>query len=204
MRTVTQLNAANADLLSEYKMKRFLLSFVITALAGSSVLAANDLPGGDSTEALTARRNRQAARLAREDAPRARLAGQNVRRPVAALVRPRLAARTGNQTPYWGRAARNFRTPGAELGWHVRRPNGVVIARNYPNWARNWWSPRWGIWFRYDPTTSGYYYYEPTVGYYVETATIITYRQPLETPITTPTTDPNDVPVVDPPDPVEP
>src|SRR5262245_48003353 len=111
----TVLDAANADLLTEHKMKRFLLSFVIAALASSSVLAANDFPGDDSTEALAARRNRQAARLARQDAPRARLAGQNVRRPVAALVRPRLAARTGNQIPYWGRAARNFRTQGADL-----------------------------------------------------------------------------------------
>jgi hypothetical protein len=107
-------------------------------------------------------------------------------------------------TPDWGRAGRAFAAPGANLGWHVRRPNGVFIARNYGSWSRNWWSPRWGVWFRYDPTTTGYYYYEPSVGYYVQTETITTYREPLETPATEPTTDPDDIPVADPPDPVEP
>jgi hypothetical protein len=65
------------------------------------------------------------------------------------------------------------------------------------------------VWFRYDPTTSGYYYYEPSAGYYVATETIMTYRQPLATPIDKPTTDPDDIPddgppVTDPPPPVEP
>jgi hypothetical protein len=125
--------------------------------------------------------------------------------PGAPNVRPRLAANPNRQVPDWGRVGRNFRAQdGPNLGWHVRRPNGIVIARNYPSWSRNWWSPRWGVWFRYDPTTSGYYYFEPSVGYYVQTETITTYRQPLERPISDPTTDPDDIPVTDPPDPVEP
>jgi hypothetical protein len=89
-------------------------------------------------------------------------------------------------------------------GWHGRGTNGVVIARNYPNWSKNWWSAKWGAWFRFDPTTSDYYYYESTLGCYVEIESITTYRQPLEVPITDPTTDPDDIPPDDPPPPVDP
>jgi hypothetical protein len=113
--------------------------------------------------------------------------------------RPRLVANRIARTPNWGRAGPGLRRQFPNLGWQVRRPFGWAIARNYPFWARNWWSPRWGVWFRYDPTTSGYYYYEPSLGYYVQTDTIVTYRQPLETPIDQPTTDPDDIPVEDPP-----
>jgi hypothetical protein len=125
-------------------------------------------------------------------------------RPVAPILRRRPVVNLARRVPNWGPAARNLRVYGPNLGWHIRRPGGVIIARNYPNWARNSWSPKWGQWFRYDPTTTAYYYFEPTVGYYVAMETITTYRQPLETPIDIPTTDPDDIPVTEPPDPVEP
>jgi hypothetical protein len=89
-------------------------------------------------------------------------------------------------------------------GWHARGRNGVLIARNYPNWTRNWWSPRWGFWFRYDPTTEDYYYYEPAVDAYVQIDWIASYQQPLETPISEPFTSPDDLSDDEPPPPIEP
>lgn len=193
-------------------MKRFLLSLVVTAVVGTSVLA-DDIRFADTVAVRQPPRARQGAprgravRPARNVAPGARRARPvpNARpvRPRAANFRPRLAANPGRRVPNWGPAGRNFRAQGP-LGWHVRRPNGTIIARNYPNWSRNWWSPRWGVWFRYDPATTGYYYFEPAVGYYVQTERIVTYRQPLETPAPEPTTDPDAIPLVDPPSPIEP
>jgi hypothetical protein len=79
-----------------------------------------------------------------------------------------------------------------------------VIAANYPNWSGNWWSAKWGRWFGFDPTTSVYYYYEPTLGCYVQIQWITTYSQPLETPISDPTSGPDEIPQDEPPPPVEP
>jgi hypothetical protein len=192
-------------------MKRFLLGLVISAIVGPSAFAAENRSASTSNDALAGRarpvRIRPAAQIVRRVAApiqrvrpvrivapvaRARLVPNGlVIRPVAPVLRPRLAANLGRRV-------------GPDLVWHIRRPNGVIIARNYPSWSRNWWSPRYGVWFRYDPTTTGYYYYEPSVGYYVQTETITTYRQPLDTPISSPTTEPSDIPVTDPPDPVEP
>jgi hypothetical protein len=89
-------------------------------------------------------------------------------------------------------------------GWHVRGTQGFLIARNYPNWSKNWWSAKWGRWFRFDPTTGAYYYYERTLGCYVSIDYITTYCLPLETPISEPTTDPDEAPEDDPPAPEEP
>jgi hypothetical protein len=89
-------------------------------------------------------------------------------------------------------------------GWLAHGQHGLLIARNYPNWTRDWWSPNWGVWFRFDPETRGYYYYEPDVGAYVQTEYITTYRERLETPIIDPPSDPDDLPDDGPPDPVEP
>jgi hypothetical protein len=90
-------------------------------------------------------------------------------------------------------------------GWHVRGPSGTLIAKNYPQWSTSWWSAKWGSWFRFDPETSAYYYYEPVVDAYVQIETITTYRQPLEVPITEASTDTDDIPDDDdPPPPVEP
>jgi hypothetical protein len=89
-------------------------------------------------------------------------------------------------------------------GWHVRGPRGTFIAKNYAGWSASWWSTKWGLWFRYDPDTSAYYYYEPTADAYVEIESIVTYRQPLEVPVSEPAPDSDDVPDDDPPPPVEP
>jgi hypothetical protein len=177
-------------------MKRFLLGLVISAIVGPSAFAAENRSASTSNDALAGRarpvRIRPAAQIVRRVAApiqrvrpvrivapvaRARLVPNGlVIRPVAPVLRPRLAANLGRRVPNWGPAARNLRAFGPDLVWHIRRPNGVIIARNYPSWSRNWWSPRYGVWFRYDPTTTGYYYYEPSVGYYVQTETITTYR----------------------------
>src|SRR5262245_28988459 len=256
-------------------MKRFLLSVVMTAIVGSSVMAASALTddGSDGNEALAAKkpghaghaparpihaarpttRTNHAARPAAKPGPAARPVTR-VNDPGRANARPNqaghantnhtghtakpnhtghLAVQPGNaghdnarpnhagreharpnpkghtvnrrnEVPNWGKAARTLHKKTPAQGWHVRGTRGTFIARNYPDWSRNWWSAKWGRWFRFDPETSAYYYYEPAVGAYVEIETITTYAQPLEVPITKPTTDPDDIPDDDPPPPVEP
>jgi hypothetical protein len=89
-------------------------------------------------------------------------------------------------------------------GWHIQSPNGLLIARNYPNWSKDRWSAKWGRWFRFDPTTGVYFYYEPALGCYVEVEYITAYSQPLETPISEPTTNPDEIPEDDVPAPEDP
>jgi hypothetical protein len=95
-----------------------------------------------------------------------------------------------------------MRTP--VRGWHFQGAQATFIAGNYPLWSGDWWSAKWGRWFRFDPETSAYYYYEPVVGAYVEIEAITTYREPVELPVSEPITDPEDVSDDDPPPPVEP
>ena len=90
--------------------------------------------------------------------------------------------------------------------YHFRDAQGTFIAGNYPLWSGDWWSAKWGRWFRFDPETSAYYYYEPAIGAYAEIETITTYRQPVENSIPEPTTNPDEISDDDddPPPPEEP
>ena len=199
-------------------MKCFLLSLVMTAVAGAPVLAAHGRPHAGTHGVRSAGRARP-AHLARpvlrpghaapRPAPVVRPAVHpaHVVRPVARpaqhvrpATRPVHAGGAAGRAPAWGRAPRALRLTAPPAGWHGRGPGGAFIARNYPHWSRNWWSPKWGLWFRFDPTTNAYYYYEPAVGCYVEVVVVTTYRRPLATPLSEPPTGPDDVP----PDPIEP
>src|SRR5262245_9828272 len=96
-------------------MTRFLFGLVVTAMLGSSVLAADDRSTAGSAEAIAARAWRGGGGAARDAvAPNVRRGGPNVpnvgragavRRtgPGAPIVRPRLANRVA-QTPNWGLA----------------------------------------------------------------------------------------------------
>src|SRR5262249_5950125 len=136
----------------------------------------------------------------------------NAARPGARNNQPGQRAGRNNQpgrpgargNPNWGRAPRALGFQAPAHGWHAHGPGGTFIARNYGGWARDWWSPRWGFWFRYDPETSGYYYYEDTVGAYVQIESISTYHQQLDVPMPDPDSDPDDIPDDDPPAPIEP
>jgi hypothetical protein len=88
--------------------------------------------------------------------------------------------------------------------WHFRGAQGTFIAGNYPLWSGDWWSAKWGRWFRFDPETSAYYYYyEPAIGAYAEIEAITTYRQPVENSIPEPTTNPDEISDDDDPPPPE-
>jgi hypothetical protein len=161
-------------------MKRFLLSLLLPTMVGS-------------TASATVRPLRP-TRLPARPAPIARLVQA---RPGIVIPKPVLAPNDVG-APTVVRA----RTPIRR--WHVRRSTAVVIVQDYPYWSRSWWSPKWGTWFRYDPTTAAYYYYEPALGYYLPIESITFYRQPLASPLSDPKPNPDVLAGALPPPPVEP
>src|SRR5262249_14244466 len=68
-----------------------------------------------------------------------------------------------NEVPNWGKA-RTLHMGTTATDWHFRDAQGTFIAGNYPLWSGDWWSAKWGRWFRIDLETSAYYYYEPAIG----------------------------------------
>jgi hypothetical protein len=128
-------------------------------------------------------------------------------RPATARTQRDHGVKSRDQKPNWGNAGKALGKQPSATAWRVRGDKGVLIAKNYSGWSKDWWSPKWGVWFRFDPETDAYYYYEPDLDSYAEVESITAYREPLDTPIAEPTTDPDELPdeVPDvPPDPVEP
>jgi len=194
-------------------MKRFLLSIAITGIVASSVLAQHSRSTGGSKgnhpqPAHTGQTGHSVA-PARPFCPPShnhpQPAKPQIPHPVPSgkpHVQPGHSSKPSSQNPNWGKAGNKLGIQ-SPTGWHAQSNKGNVIAKNYPHRSKNWWSAKWGVCLRFDPTTGGYYFYLNTFGCYVAMEHITTYYQPLETPIAVPTTEPDQVPG-DPPDPVEP
>ena len=102
-----------------------------------------------------------------------------------------------------GQGGADFANANAHAWMAFPRYGRHVHRRELPAVVRGLVVRQVGRWFRFDPETSAYYYYEPTIGAYAEIETITTYRDPVENPVPEPTTNADEIPDDDDPPPPE-